>query len=107
MPTMLGSASEPRHVLPLLVAEPGRLAGPGVLAHPLWAAGRGDRTAHPPVGEDELEERLRPGLDAELAQRFELAPRRNIPHEAAAAEGDHRGIAPIAQTCPSSTSAWS
>ena len=58
-----------------LGAEPRRLAGGGVLGGPLRPRGRGNRDVDPLVGEHPLEERLRPGLDAERAQRLERRAR--------------------------------
>src|SRR5215212_7438265 len=89
MLTILALATEPRHVLPLPVAEERRLAGPRVLSHPIGAAGSRYRAAHPAVGEDELEERLRPGLDAEFLQGFELASGGRVADETPAAQRDH------------------
>src|SRR3712207_6212301 len=95
MPSILSSSSERRYVLPLLIAEPGRLASTRVLAHPAWVAGSRDRAAHPPVGEDELEERLRPGLDAELAQWLQLLRVRRVADEPSTTERHHHNHAKL------------
>src|SRR5215211_6112190 len=98
MPNILSLASERCYIPSLFLTEPRRLAGPRVLAHPIGAAGSGDRAAHPAVGEDELEERLRPGLDAEFLQGFELASGRRVADETPAAQGDYHDNPSILQT---------
>ena len=64
-----------------------------VLPGALGAAGRGEDAAHPLVGEDKLQERLRPGRNAGLAHGFEVPPRRGVVQQAATAQGDHHRLA--------------
>ncbi len=56
-----------------------------VLPGALGAAGRRDDAAHPLVGEDKLQERLRPGRNARLAHGFEVPLRRDVVQQAATA----------------------
>ena len=87
--TRRASRRELRDEGALVGAEPRRLAGARILGRPLGSRGRRNRDVDALVGEHPLEERLRPRLDAERAQRLELAlgrrsPRRARPRRAAA-----------------------
>ena len=64
-----------------------------VLPDALGAAGRGDDAAHPLVGADKVQERLRPGRNAGLAHGFEVPLRRGVVQQAATAQGDHQRLA--------------
>src|SRR4051812_31868275 len=83
-------ARQTRDVRAGLVVEPRRRAGGRVLVHAPGSCGRRDRDVAAGVAQHPLEQRLRPGLDAERAQRLEVAVARRARDEAApAAERAH------------------
>src|SRR4051812_11739659 len=84
-----GSGGEPLDQRPLVGAEPRRLSGSRILPHTLGLRGCGNRDGAARVAEHPLQQRLPPRLDAELAQRLELASRRHAAHQGPLAERAH------------------
>ena len=73
--TRRASSREPLHERALLRPEPRRRAGGRVRARMRRIARRRDRDVHPFVRQHPLQQRLRPRLDAELAQRLRARAR--------------------------------
>src|SRR5918994_859018 len=91
-PIFTGGRTFPRQVLDvaaLLGAEPRRTSGRGVLMSPVGSPRRREDRVDAVVGEQPLQERLRPRLDAERPQRLERRGVRRPRDESARAERRH------------------
>src|SRR6187431_2479836 len=91
-PIFMSGRTLPRQVLDvaaLVRAEPRRVTGSGVLADSLGTLRGGQNRVDALVGERPLQQRLRPGLDAERAQRLERGGVRRARDEPSRAERHH------------------